>query len=329
MLSPILTPTPIQRVSCPEAEQRRCRLYIKRDDLLPCAFGGNKVRIAHEFLADMARQRANALIMYGDLRSNLCRVLSLLCREEGVPCLMVATSAAEADAAPSYNEEIIRRNSVEVLECPKGGIADAVDEAFSRLRAAGRVPYYIYGDRTGTGNEGVAARAYQKAYGEMCDWEGSHGLHFDLIFTPYGTGSTQGGLICGSLEAGDGRAIVGISISSRPPERARSVLEATVRDWYEKEGKQVPPEFERHVHLECGYTCGGYGVRSERVDSLIEEQLALNSVPLDPTYTGKALRGTLDYLSDHDIRDKDILFLHTGGLPLFFDYLEEGRGQEA
>lgn len=308
---------------------RHCRLYIKRDDLLPCAFGGNKVRIAHEFLTDMFSRQADALIMYGDLRSNLCRVLSLLCREKGVPCLMVATSAAGADATPSYNEEIIRRNSVDMLVCPKDGIAETIDEAFSKLRKEGRVPYYIYGDRTGTGNEGVAARAYQKAYGEICDWEGSHGLRFDLIFTPYGTGSTQGGLMCGSLEAEDGREIVGISISSRPPERARSVLEATVRDWYKKEGKPLPPQFERHVHLECGYTCGGYGARSKRVDQLIEEQLALNSIPLDPTYTGKALRGALDYLSDHDIRDKDMLFLHTGGLPLFFDYLGEGRRQGA
>ena len=31
-------------------------LYIKRDDLIPFSFGGNKVRIAAEFIDDMAEQ---------------------------------------------------------------------------------------------------------------------------------------------------------------------------------------------------------------------------------------------------------------------------------
>ena len=38
-----------------------------------------------------------------------------------------------------------------------------------------------------------------------------------------------------------------------------------------------------------------------------------------------ALGVSADYLREHDIRDTDILFLHTGGLPLFFDYLERAR----
>ena len=49
---------------------------------------------------------------------------------------------------------------------------------------------------------------------------------------------------------------------------------------------------------------------------LLEEGL-----PLDPTYTGKAFRGMLDYLDDRGVRGKSVLFLHTGGTPLFYDYL--------
>ena len=45
--------SPIQEVVCPEIAELDCRLYVKRDDLIPYAFGGNKVRIAAEFMDDM------------------------------------------------------------------------------------------------------------------------------------------------------------------------------------------------------------------------------------------------------------------------------------
>ena len=47
MIDPILVKTPIQRL--PLSEDTRNRFWIKRDDLLPFSFGGNKVRIAASF----------------------------------------------------------------------------------------------------------------------------------------------------------------------------------------------------------------------------------------------------------------------------------------
>lgn len=320
MLPESFPPTPIQRLACAEASRLENRIYVKRDDLIPCALGGNKVRIAREFLSDLRVRSCDALIMYGDLRSNLCRVLALLCHEEGVPCLMVATSE-NGNNIPSFNQDVIRRLGVEVLACEKTGIAMAVDTAFERLRSRGLRPYYIYGDRTGSGNEGVAANAYAAAYKEICSQERGLGLRFDLIVTPYGTGCTQGGLVCGSLCTNDNREIVGISISSRPRERALSILDDSVRAWFEREGGKLPGDYRRHLNLQTAYTCGGYGVRNQRVDELIERMLLEEGLPLDPTYTGKAFRGMLDYLDDRGMRGKNVLFLHTGGTPLFYDYL--------
>ncbi len=313
--------SPIQEVACQEMAEFDCRLYIKRDDLIPYAFGGNKVRIAAEFMDDMNARDCNALIMYGDLRSNLCRVLAFMCRRDNVPCLMIATSENAEDAAPSFNEDIVRRLGVEVLVCKKTGIAAAVDEAFSLLRAKGLKPYYIYGDRTGSGNEGTAANAYAKVYREICAQERELGLTFDRLMVPYGTGCTLGGLICGSLDKGDKRKITGISISSRTPERALCILQDTVTGWYAKQGSRPPLGFKKALDLRCGYNCGGYGARDARVDDLIEQMLLDNALPFDPTYTGKALRGAIDCLKDDGARHQNILFLHTGGTPLFYDYL--------
>lgn len=76
------------------------------------------------------------------------------------------------------------------------------------------------------------------------------------------------------------------------------------------------------------YTGAGYGADSDAVDRCIQDVLVKAGFSLDPTYTGKAFWGMQEYLKTHEIRQKKVLFLHTGGGPLFFDYLEkEYRGK--
>ena len=53
-------------------------IYIKRDDLFPFSFGGNKVRIALEFINDMKKQGKDCIVGYGNARSILSRALANL-----------------------------------------------------------------------------------------------------------------------------------------------------------------------------------------------------------------------------------------------------------
>lgn len=314
----------VQRLACrPQELDESNELFFLRDDLLPVALGGNKVRIAREFIADMRAQKKDALLMYGDERSNLCRVLALLCSEEGIPCLMLASSSEEGK--PSFNELIVRQLGVEIRQVEKDSIAEAVDTAMEDLRRKGFDPYYIYGSRYGTGNEAVAANAYAKVIGKISAWEEREGTEFDLIVVPCGTAATLGGLVAGSIAEGRRRDILGISISSRDEKRARSVLRDTVCAWLEKAGKDVPEDLDGLLQLDTSRKLGGYGVYNERVEQLISWMMEYNSIPLDPVYTGKALLGMLDHLAEHEVRGKRILFVHTGGLPLFFDYLNHRR----
>ena len=316
-----LTQLTIQQLACPSWDEAQGNdIYLLRDDLLPFSFGGNKVRIAWEFVEDLRARGANALIMYGDRCSNLCRVLANLCHMERIPCVMIATAEADGEG-DSFNARLVDSFDVKVITCAKDGIASAVDRAMELLKSCGYRPYYIYGSRLGTGNEGTAARAYAKVYQLLCQWEQTHDLHFDRIVVPYGTGSTQGGLVAGSIVAGDGRAITGISISSRTPERARSILAETAREWLTQQGLPCPDDLADRLDLQTSYNLGGYGRANQRVYNLIDYMLKEHSVPLDPTYTGKAFRGMLDFFADHDIHGERVLFVHTGGLPLFFDYL--------
>ena len=71
------------------------------------------------------------------------------------------------------------------------------------------------------------------------------------------------------------------------------------------------------------YLCGGYGRYDERISEVISRLMRSCGVPLDPTYTGKAFYGMEQWIEEHDVRSKNILFLHTGGTPLYFDHLAQ------
>ena len=53
----------------------------------------------------------------------------------------------------------------------------------------------------------------------------------------------------------------------------------------------------------------------------VEMAMRTYGIPLDTTYTAKAFHGMQTVLRDNGVSGSGILFLHTGGTPLFFDSL--------
>ena len=135
------------------------RLYIKREDLLPYSFGGNKARIGHEYLEDMKRQGCDHMLAYGNARSNLCRVLANLCAGEGLPITIIRPADDDGQQRPAFNGLLCDGLGARVVPCLKTGVAETVDAVMEGIRAGGGRPYYIYGDRYGKGNEAVPVRA--------------------------------------------------------------------------------------------------------------------------------------------------------------------------
>lgn len=300
------------------------RLFVKRDDLLPFSLGGNKVRIGQAFYRDMRQSGCDCMVIYGDRRSNLCRVLGNICARERIPCYMLCTSV-EAEDKPSNNSQLMQWLQTEVIPCKKDAVADGVEALLSRLKGEGKNPYYIYGNKWGEGREGVPVEAYVQAYREILRQENELGISFDYIFVPSGTGATQSGLIAGDLLAGGDKKIIGISVS-RERERGSRIIRRALRQYLENQKISLPDDLKERIFLEDQYLLGGYGKWDQRVKECIRRQFVENSLPLDPTYTGKAFWGMEQYLQENSVKDANVLFLHTGGAPLFYDFLMEEGG---
>ena len=192
------------------------------------------------------------------------------------------------------------------------------------LKEKGYRPYYIYGNSRGQGREWVPMQAYEAVYDEICCYEKQHGITFDYIFLASSTNATQSGLLAGSLRQRDGRKIVGISVS-RNAQRGREVITENLREYAQKFQRELPADYEKSVCFTDAYMEGGYGAWSESVAEQINMVYGMDGISLDMTYTGKAFYGMVKYLEENHIQGKKVLFLHTGGTPLFFDFLENEK----
>ena len=313
--------TPIQKMRTGDGKNH---FYMKRDDLLPFSFGGNKVRFAWEFLEDMKKKHCDSMIIYGNYNSNLCRILATLCHMLKIPCYMIHNVEDIAEERETNNGRLIRKMGVTEIPCTKADISKAVLRAKKELVEAGYAPYYIYGNEKGEGNEDTPIKAYEKAYEEITGWEEKNKINFDYIFLASSTNATQSGLLVGKLRHGDSRHIVGISVS-RNEKRGKEVISRNVAEYMKK--YQLPPAKlqEEDIDFTDAYMERGYGAYSPDVADMIRKVYGEDGVYLDMTYTGKAFYGMMQYLQEQKITDKNILFLHTGGLPLFFDFLEDEK----
>lgn len=318
--------SPIQKLNF--SNDRGVTLYCKREDLLPFSLGGNKVRIGLQFFADMERKGKDCMVIYGNSRSNLCRVLANLCYARQIPCYMICSREEHETRKETGNSRLMRWLGCEVIPCEKDTIAQTVEQTMQRLEANGQHPYYIYGDKFGRGNEGTPVQAYVDGYLEIQAWQEREKIAFSHIFFASGTGATQSGLVSGKILNQGTEQIVGICISSREYDRAVSVMKEGISSYFAAHDLTLPVDYAHHIQLEMNYRQGGYGTFDHRIEKVIREEFVKNGMPLDPTYTGKAFWGMKEYIEEKKLSDCNVLFIHTGGTPLFYDYLAEQSEEE-
>lgn len=308
--------TPIQKI---DNLIEGLNIYVKREDLLPFSFGGNKVRIAQEYLDDMENKGKNCLIGYGSRKSNLCRCLANLCASKNIPCYIVSPLEDYEEKDRSNNSILVKSCGATYYCCTKDCVSQTISEVINACEDKGLSPYYINGDIYGEGNEATPVNAYLKAYKEICQQSKDMNVVFDYLFLPTGTGMTQAGLIEGQQQLHNyNQKIIGVSIA-REAEKEIKIIEKYI-DAYEKENK-IHNLKKAEINLIDNYLCGGYGKYDANIQNIILSVFKIAGVGLDPVYTGKAFYGMIDYLKKNKVRYKNILFLHTGGLPLFFDFL--------
>lgn len=301
-------PTPLHEIDV----DNKNNYFIKRDDLTGFALGGNKTRKIEYFLYDVLKKGCNYLVTYGSAQSNHCRVVAFAAARLGMGCLLILAGSGK-QFGYTGNDIFYTLNEAHIKWCSVNEVSVVIKEEMKRLKGEGYKPYFIEGG--GHGNCGTAA--YLEVYKEIRHQAYDSGVNFDYIFLASGTGTTQAGLIVGKRMLKGNEKIVGISIA-RTSLRGREIIKKSVNAYLENQ-EEINLIEENDIIFNDFYVGKGYGDVNEEIVKVIQNIYCRNSIILDPIYTGKAFWGMCDYIKKNNIEGKDILFIHTGGFPLFFN----------
>ena len=141
--------TPIEKLSRLSKELGGPTIYMKRDDLLGLAGGGNKTRKLEFLVAEALDQGADTLITCGAVQSNHCRLTLAAAVKEGLKCRLVL----EERVPGSYNPEsggnnfLFRLMGVEKITVVPGGsdMLAAMQAVADEVAGEGRKAYVIPG----------------------------------------------------------------------------------------------------------------------------------------------------------------------------------------
>jgi 1-aminocyclopropane-1-carboxylate deaminase/D-cysteine desulfhydrase-like pyridoxal-dependent ACC family enzyme len=305
-------PTPVEELrGLRDALGGGPRLFVKRDDAIPFAFGGNKVRKMRVVLAQAREAAADTLITAGGVQSNHCRVTAAAAARHGLRCVIVANGVAPA--RPTANALLDALFGADVrYVARREDRMPAMDEIAQSLRRQGRRPFIVpIGASTPHG-----AAAFALAVGELVEQLRSDpSLPVpEVIIHSTSSGGTQAGLVAGCrIHALDAR-VVGVSADDPAPALAAQV--ARLLEGLESLLGAAPGTLTADSTLEIddSFVGGGYGVPTAASREALELVARTEAIVLDPTYTAKAMAGLIAYVrAGRFAADQTVLFWHTGG----------------
>ena len=309
---------------------RRCgggQLFVKRDDAMGMAFGGNKVRQLEFYLGAAREQKADCILITGAVQSNFARLAAAGARKLGMDChiqLEERVNKPEPGYRNSGNVLLERMLGATLHSFSEGeneaGADRRLEEIADELRQQGRRPYII---PLAPGHPPLGALGYVVAAHELLAQINAEGLRVEQVVVASGSGNTHAGLLFGLRALGCEIVVRGICVrrdaASQVPrvsERCRQIAELLEVD---------SPVGDRDVLVDDGFLAPGYGVAGEATMAAILLGARNEGLMLDPTYTGKAMAGFI-HQAENSAPEAALILVHTGGTPAIFAYENDLRG---
>ena len=294
-------------------------IWIKRDDLLGLAAGGNKTRKLEFLVADALAQGADTLITCGAVQSNHARLTLAAACKEGMPCHLVIEERVPGSYSTqaSGNNFLYQLMGVASITVVPGGTntMGGMEEVADDIRAEGGKPYII----PGGGSNAVGTLGYVACAEEIMTQAFEKGLNIDAVVCTSGSGGTHAGLAVGFWGNNTGIPVVGINIS-RPNETQRPIICKDAKATAARLGLDFPEDI-----VECveGYVGPGYSLPTAEMVEAVTLMARTEAILLDPVYTGKSFAGFLDLIRQGRFKQgENIVFVHTGGSPALYHYKE-------
>ncbi|EPY5224030.1 D-cysteine desulfhydrase [Klebsiella quasipneumoniae] len=290
-------------------------IFIKRDDTTPLAMGGNKLRKLEFLAADALREGADTLITAGAIQSNHVRQTAAVAAKLGLHCVALLENPIDTRAEnylSNGNRLLLDLFNTQVEMCDAlTDPAAQLDELATRIEAQGYRPYVIpVGGSNALGALGYVESALEIA--QQCE----DAVEISSVVVASGSAGTHAGLAVGLEQLMPQAELIGVTVSRAVADQLPKVvaLQQAVANSLELQAKA-------DIILWDDYFAPGYGTPNEEGMAAVKLLAQLEGILLDPVYTGKAMAGLIDGITQKRFKDEGpILFVHTGGAPALFAY---------
>ena len=311
-------PTPLEYLTRLSIELGR-PIYIKRDDGIGPALGGNKTRKLEYLLADAQRRGLRKIATFGGLQSNHARLTAAAANQCNMEAhLLYFEKRPKQLTGNLLINQLLGARMHFIPFGGGGGMTLETSVRLARLVAlalAGRHYFIPVG-----GHNWLGCLGYVRAALELDDQVRTLGLQKAHLVLAAGSGGTLAGLMAGLTLCRSDIQPLGIDVGKLwkafPASVASLATEICTRLG---EPRQFAPQ--RVPLIEETYVGRRYGFPSAEGQSALKRLARAEGILLDPVYTAKAFAGMLGEIEHGRLGQEDpLIFLHTGGLPALFAF---------
>ncbi len=306
-------PTQLQKLTIAGEKIGLKHLYVKRDDLIGPAFGGNKTRQLEYLIPRIQSMGADSVIACGGMQSNFIRLLGAAVKKHSLT----------VDACVYGNEPTQKQGNLLISSLlgvkfhysnsnERTSSENLGRQIFDQKVSEGKSPYFL----PRGGADPYATFGYAKFMTELTEQLHTQQISCDHLIVPVGSCTTFAGILMAARIIGFSGKIWGFS-ASRSAQEVQSKTNELISSCF----KIIGQEGKKSIDFEIldSQIGEGYGIPTKEGEAAIKFLAATEGILLDPVFSGKAFAGLLSLLNQGKIRnDQTVLFLLTGGTPSLF-----------
>lgn len=299
---------------------------VKRDDTLPLAMGGNKVRQLEYYLGPAREQQADLVLITGAIQSNfvrLCAAAAIRMNARALVQLEHRVPRQDSAYLNSGNVLLDKLLGAEIVHFDGGDDEAAADRALDQIASnradKGFRPYVIH---LGMDHPPLGALGYVEAAVETWLQCNQSGEWPDHVIIPSGSGLTHAGFLVGARMMGWQVPVHGICVR-----RNAQLQQARISRRADEIIRLIGADLQldaADVRVDDSVLAPGYGQINDAVSEAMALAAQREALLLDPVYSGRTLAGLVRLCRRNEISAQQrVLFIHTGGTPALFAYQQD------
>ena len=280
----------IEKFSFHKSNNKDLELFVKRDDLIHNYISGNKIRKLNQNIFSFYKNKCKKLVTYGGAFSNHLLATASMCYELGIPCIGIVRG-----------EELNAKSNFILSKCDSLGMKlefvsrtnFSEQKKISGLLVKDGIPTWFIPEG-GANLEGIEGCKEIVSENEEI---------FDYYVVAQGTTTTSIGIAL-ALPHSAKIIVVPVLKGFNSKSEMKSVLN-NVDLWNVIKDKIIVLD---------DFHFGGYAKSTNELRDFISEINQINEMQIEEVYTGKALYALKNYLENNFVKNKKVLFIHTGGI---------------